>query len=271
LNTVSIHPVVQTVRSELVYKFNPGGGTAYAARPILKAPPAVYNWTGFYVGGGFGYGMFNLDTQWTGVFDPFTMPLTQKQGGRGWLGTATVGGDFQFSDRIVAGVFADYDWARIKGNIQYQTAFEVGTVKETAAWAVGARVGWLVTPAILSYINGGYTQARFSEVHLVNNHFGNQLFGANIDTVPGHTYGGWFVGSGVEAKLDGLGPVGQGWFWRTEYRYAKYNGATLPNVCTDPIICPSPPIVVPVGTVLSTVAIQPAVQTLRAELVYKIN
>ena len=45
-----------------------------------------------------------------GGFDPFTLPFTQTQGGRGWLGTVTVGGDYQFNDRIVVGVFADYDW-----------------------------------------------------------------------------------------------------------------------------------------------------------------
>jgi outer membrane immunogenic protein len=134
-------------------------------KPILKVPlpPApTYNWTGFYVGAGLGYGMYNLDTQWFAAGLPFTMPLTQTMGGRGWLGTVTAGADYQFNDRIVAGVFADYDFADMKGTIENQGAFSVGDMTETGAWAIGGRLGWLVDPDILTYFSGGYTQARFS-------------------------------------------------------------------------------------------------------------
>jgi hypothetical protein len=34
-------------------------------------------------------------------------------------------------------------------------------------WAVGGRLGWLVTPTLLTYVSGGYTQARFNEVNYV--------------------------------------------------------------------------------------------------------
>jgi outer membrane immunogenic protein len=276
LSTVSIHPIVQTVRSELIYKFDWGGPVVRPANsPSLftKAPPLSpsVRWTGLYLGVGAGYGMFNLDTQWTGVFDPFTMPLTQTMGGRGWLGTVTAGADYQFNDRIVAGVFADYDWANIAGTLEYQTAFETGTVKETSAWAIGARVGWLITPQMLAYVNGGYTQARLSETHLTLNRAGALFFGSAPQTVPGHTFGGWFLGTGMETAVDAILPFGKGWFWRNEYRYAKYESATLPNVCTDAVICPFPPLVIPVGTTVANVAIQPVVQTIRSEILFKFN
>ena len=110
--------------------------------PAYKSAVAVApSWTGLYVGGGVGYGMYNADTIWflpTGA--PF-QPLTQTQGGRGWLGTVNVGYDYQFNNNIVAGVLADYDLASIKGTIQDQGPFTVGTMTENSAWAIGARAG----------------------------------------------------------------------------------------------------------------------------------
>jgi outer membrane immunogenic protein len=49
--SVRTSPVVQTVRTELSYKFNMGGApaTSYVAAPI-----APVNWTGFHIGGGGG-------------------------------------------------------------------------------------------------------------------------------------------------------------------------------------------------------------------------
>src|SRR5262245_34788152 len=54
-------------------------------RPVTKAPPApvaVYNWTGCYVKGGGGYGMFNQDTT---TFDGSRQVGSEvTTGGRGW-------------------------------------------------------------------------------------------------------------------------------------------------------------------------------------------
>jgi hypothetical protein len=91
------------------------------------------------------------------------------------------------------------------------------------------------------------------------------------ETIAAHTYSGWFLGSGIEARLDSLGPFARGWSWRTEYRYANYRSATLPVVCTDAVICPVPPIVIPVGTTVANISVRPIVQTVRSELVYKFN
>ena len=33
----------------------------------------------------------------------------------------------------------------------------MGDIKQTSAWAAGARVGWLATPSFMTYANGGYT------------------------------------------------------------------------------------------------------------------
>src|SRR5262245_42300688 len=102
-------------------------------RASYKAPPPapVYNWTGFYVGAGFGYGMFNADSVLIhgATGQPDTPNVTA--GGRGLFGTVLVGGDYQFSERIVAGVFADFDFSRIKGDLGI-VEFS-GEMKQTSA------------------------------------------------------------------------------------------------------------------------------------------
>lgn len=252
-----------------------------AAAPVYtKAPPpAVYNWTGFYVGGGGGYGMWNIDTNAVGdptapaPFAGATLTQTTTNGGRGWFGTVTAGFDYQFSVPIVAGVFADYDFASIKGTLNTGMATNFfnnlgGTEKESGAWAVGGRAGWLVTPAILTYVNGGYTQARFDGFAVDNLAGLAALLPGPAPTgfsTAANTYHGWFIGSGVETQLAGLlGIFGNGWFMRTEYRFADYNSATLPVRTAAGAIAA-------VGGIPVDVTLHPYVQTVRAELTYKFN
>ena len=95
-------------------------------------------------------------------------------------------------------------------------------MSENTAWSTGVRVGWLVTPTILSCVDGGFTQANFSGMNINGDVFFN---GTPLETVAAHTYDGWFLGSGAEAAL----PVfGKGWFARVEYRYSEYERASLP-------------------------------------------
>src|SRR6202007_2473164 len=104
------------------------------------------------------------------------------------------GCDYQtplFNGRVVIGAFADYDFMDLTGTFQDSISGLVGTEKERDAWAAGGRVGYLVTPNLLTYFEGGYTQARFDSIAL------------STDTVPSfptifsvtsNTYHGWFIG-----------------------------------------------------------------------------
>src|SRR3954469_7743557 len=79
-----------------------------AARPYAKAPMAapVANWTGFYIFGGGGGGLWasDSDTRVTATGLPLT--ITQRQGGSGWFGTVGLGYDWQFNGPWVAGILA---------------------------------------------------------------------------------------------------------------------------------------------------------------------
>ncbi len=226
-----------------------------AKAPILKAPvAAATNWTGLYINGGWGYGIWNADTttalSTTGVC---VLCVNQEQGGKGWLGVIGVGYDYQFAPNWVAGVFTDFNFSSLKGTIQDQGPFFAGDIKETSAWAAGGRLGYLVTPDALVYLNAGYSNARFSGATMV------VTFAASPTgfSTPSFNTGGWFVGAGTETTMNGaLGIFGPGWFWRNEYRYAGYSNKTLPD--NGPAL-------------LNSINFKPFVQTITSQLVYKLN
>ena len=220
------------------------------APPITRAPPAIgYNWTGCYVDGGGGYGLFNQDSFAREDGVPSTSKVTN--GGRGWFGTVGGGCDVQFGQSWVLGAFGDYDFAGLRGNVVIPGQNVVGREKETSAWAVGGRLGYTLTPTILTYVNAGYTQARFSGVN-----FFDQTTGASgNEQIGAHTYSGWFLGSGFEYNL-GFMP---GLFWRTEYRFAQYGRDNLPILDNGGA---------PTGTSLAS---DKTVQTIRSELVWRFN
>jgi outer membrane immunogenic protein len=126
---------------------------ASAADMATKAPIEIAgpSWTGFYVSGG---GAWTADTT---TVDQNTGQcvgcVVQVQGGKGWLGRVGIGYDYQFTSLLVAGLFGDYDFASLKGTIQDQNAGFTGEIKQNSAWALGARVGWLITPGVLGYAN----------------------------------------------------------------------------------------------------------------------
>src|SRR6266545_42970 len=137
--------------------------------PITKAPPPVapigYNWTGCYVDGGGGYGLFNQDSFTN--FEGGGSSSEVTNGGRGWFGTVGAGCDVQFGGWVL-GAFGNYDFTDLKGDVVIPGLGAVGREKQDSAWAVGGRLGYTLTPTILTYVNAGYTQARFSGVNFVN-------------------------------------------------------------------------------------------------------
>jgi outer membrane immunogenic protein len=234
-------------------------GLATAADMPLKAMPApvapVYNWTGLYVDGGFGYGMWTADTTTVSpVTGACVLCVTQTQGGKGWFGTIGGGYDWQFrlgNWNMVAGALGGYDFSSIEGTIQDQGPFFAGREKMTSAWYAGARLGWLPSNDVLTYVNGGWTGAHFNGTNMVGTFVGTSTtFGT-----PAFSTTGWFLGGGVEYMIL------PGWFSRTEYRLAHYDNNTLPDTGT----------IAGVPISFSSITFQHTVQTVRTELVYKFN
>ena len=201
--------------------------SASAADLAVKAPPPpapVYNWTGFYIFGGGGGGLWAADqnVQITGTGIPLT--IDRRQGGSGWFGTVGLGYDWQFNGPWVFGLFADGQFGSMKGTLDDPFNQWIGTIKLQDSWAVGARVGYLVAPNVLSYVNGGYSGSHWSGTTLVDA-FSGAPVGGHTDSF---NRNGWFIGGGVENNLNIFGITAPGWFMKTEYRSAFYDKKSVP-------------------------------------------
>jgi outer membrane immunogenic protein len=221
--------------------------------PVMKAPPIgpIMSWTGCYLEGGGGYGMWDQNV--TSFNSNVQTDSRVNNGGRGWFGTVGGGCDLQVSGSWVIGIFGDYDFSDIHGDasVPLSGVSYAGQEKMRSAWSVGGRIGYLITPSVLTYFSGGFTEARFGSFNLTLTTATTPSF-----TIGSHTYSGWFLGGGYEYNLGWL----PGLFWKTEYRFAQYETDSLPL------------------TVYSTGAATTRsidstkyVQTIRSELVWRFN
>lgn len=247
-------------------------GTAYAADMPMKAPMApapVVSWTGCYLDGGAGYGMWNQRHTTNTTFGavPGTT-IEQDDGGRGWLGRVGIGCDYQVAPKWVIGAFGQYDWMGLNGTNSPLEVIGLGaggtapfapvsaTEKERNAWYAGARIGYLLTPSVLTYFDGGYTATRFGSQALTTNLGAPIGFGFN-----GQTYSGWFLGSGFETALaDWLPGLPSGLFLRSEYRYSGFGQKTINEIALATGL--------PDGNSENT---KLSVQTVTTELVWRFN
>jgi outer membrane immunogenic protein len=225
---------------------------AYTKAPAMVAP--IYNWTGFYLFGGAGGGVWDANEH---VVTAAGTPLTinQRQGGDGWFGTVGAGYDWQFNSSWVAGIFADGQFGSLRGSLNDNFNGLTGNEKLRDSWAAGVRLGYLVAPMVYSYVNGGFTQSYWSST--------SQTFttgGAALVSTPSFNRSGFFVGGGVENNLNIFGITAPGWFMKTEYRAAYYNRATL----AETVIATGAPL----G---ASETFKPLVQTISTSLVYRFN
>jgi outer membrane immunogenic protein len=208
---------------------------AVKARPAPPPPPPVANWTGCYIAGSVGYGLFDNETD-SRFRDPVTGVVTVTGapvdvGGRGWLAGGGGGCDYQFgfgggggifgTGQFVIGFLGDYYWSDMRGNRPSVFAGNLFSAQEKvdSQWAVGGRIGWLVNPNTLTYFSGGYTEANLTGV---GNYFSPVAGFAGLGVgLPGRTVQGWFLGGGVEYQ-SGWVP---GLTWKTEYRVSEYDRA----------------------------------------------
>ena len=237
-----------------------------------RAPPAaapVANWTGWYVAGGGGYGLYDAESSSAFIVPgPASFAASNgTTGGKGYFGRVQTGYDYQFANTWVLGVFADYDFSSIKGTAVDTSAglFALNgglgaavPLKQTSAYSVGGRIGYLVNPAFLTFFEGGYAHASFkggAETSTVV--APGFVFGvANGLTLPNQGFSGYFLGGGTEYMIL------PGWFVKSEYRVANYGSQTTNLIRVAPALA---------AFTSATYTLKPVVQTVSAELVYKFN
>jgi outer membrane immunogenic protein len=233
-----------------------------AARPYTKAPMVApaYNWTGFYIFGGGGGGLWKADTNVVTFPGGVGLSRDSRMGGDGWFGTVGAGYDWQFGPSWVFGVFGDGQFGSLRGSIVRPIA-GVGAVEATEklrdTWAAGVRLGYLVAPNVYSYVNAGYTGSEWSGAGF------SSLVAAGgpvVFTTPSFHRDGWFIGGGVENSLNIFGIAAPGWFMKTEYRSAFFDRITLPET-----------LVATGGPDGIATTFKPWVQTISTSLVYRFN
>lgn len=208
-----------------------------SAPMYTKAPlPAVYSWTGFYVGGNFGYG-FGIDPTTQGSAFPdgdVGTYGTFNEAPHGALGGGQIGYNWQFDPHWLVGAEADWQWSGQRdSSCQYvcppvsngppiavtqdQRLSDFGTARVRLGYAQDR---WLW------YATGGFAWGRV-----------NQTF-ALAETAPGfvfagsasdsHNLTGWTAGGGVETKLWGR------WSAKLEYLYADLGSVSDAFTIADP-------------------------------------
>jgi high affinity Mn2+ porin len=191
----------------------------------VKAPirSAIYDWTGFYVGGHFGFGdaSFGPGTNPTplqGVFLPHSPT--------GLIGGFQAGYNRQLSNHLALGIEADasfpspIDVPRL-APAPFNTSIDyVGTLRGRVGYAFGP---WM------PYLTGGFA---WGHAHVIV----NDDAGGLLATVKGHQTG-WTAGAGVEFAVSG------NWSAKVEYDYIDLSPRTydlggfgLPGVNVDPRI-----------------------------------
>jgi outer membrane immunogenic protein len=110
---------------------------------------------------------------------------------------------------------------------------------------------------LLTYFNGGFTEANFKQVNYLD---------AALGTPTGLVLGsqrreGFFLGGGTEYAISQI----PGLFWKSEYRFADYGRKDFGQLCTVTGPCGVG------GTIHSIDSSRTFVQTATTELVYRFN
>ena len=187
----------------------------YTKAPMMPEP--VYNWTGFYIFGGAGGGVWDADSLSVNAAGNATT-ITQRTGGDGWFGTVGAGYDWQFNHSWVAGIFADGQFGSLRGSLN-DAASRFDRQRESFR-ILGRSVAELASSSLrmCSPTSTPVTPSPTGrDLRLV------RLLAQRPPSRRLRSTGGWFVGGGVENNLNIFGITAPGWFMKTEYRAAYYD------------------------------------------------
>ena len=178
----------------------------YTKAPVYTPPQAIYNWTGFYIGGHLG-GAFAGDNSLTG------------SGGR-FLGGVQGGFDYQFATNWVIGAEAQYSWLTSSNSGVLFPGGSLVTSKNDQLGSATGRFGYTWGPALL-YAKGGYAWRD-------NPNIGVSAGGTPVAfTTEGAHQNGWTVGAGLEYMF------APNWSAKAEYQYYNFGSTTFTSGPAD--------------------------------------
>jgi outer membrane immunogenic protein len=175
----------------------------YTKAPVYTAPQAVYDWTGFYIGGHIG-GAFAGNNSLEG------------SGGR-FLGGVQGGADYQFATNWVIGAEAQYSWLANNNNGAVFPGGTLVTTNNNQLGSVTGRLGYTWGPALL-YAKGGYAWRDGNAIGVTNAGV-PQVFGTTGNHKDGYT-----VGAGLEYMF------APNWSAKAEYQYYNFGNTAFTAV-----------------------------------------
>jgi opacity protein-like surface antigen len=227
---------------------------------VYRAPPVLWSWTGFYIGGHVGAGFGNAS---------FSDPAGPAIYGGAVRGSAALGGgqigyNWQIPrTAFVIGIEADADAisANGSGTCLASSGFFISAncrVRQDAGGSLTGRAGYAIGPSgrTLLYVKGGAAWLD-EQIDITTN--------GVLPYAPTSLEGvrwGWTVGAGVERALT------PAWSFRLEYDYANFGDvgmATPPSYFQ--VLPPSPVGYVP--TAGGTASVGQSLQTVKLGLNYK--
>jgi len=195
----------------LAWAAAPASAADLAPKMVTKAPQAIWDWTGFYVGGYVGVG-----TNRSHAFDPTAGASGELDFvGTGFTGGGVAGYNWQVSRNWVVGIEGDIGYLGLSHNsLDYnEGAAQLFTNQETNWLAtLRGRVGYTTGPN-LTYVTGGAAWV----------HTKDSLVSTAGAVSSSETKTGWVYGSGTETMLGG------GWTAKAETLYVNAGDSTLSN------------------------------------------
>jgi outer membrane immunogenic protein len=248
------------------------GTPAFAADMPVKAPyapaPAVYNWTGWYVGvnagASFGnvktdsnvapYTIFNLLTPTTDFITYPGVAGSDRTYPDGFMGGGQIGYNYQFSPIWVVGWEADFQGAVERDSSYLSTPLNqnsiaasppgVFTQTATALTNYTTNIDWFGTVRlragyvwgngnVFSYVTGGlaYGEVKINGTNTISGLLNS--FPSSIAQSFGHSQvnTGWVVGYGTEGVIDFWGA--RNWTWKVEGLYMDLGHLDTTGVTTS--------------------------------------
>jgi outer membrane immunogenic protein len=211
------------------------------AFPVV-APIAVYDWSGYYVGGVLGGAWATNDISDPGlgiIGTGLGVPVIQTTNGNGFIGGIEGGSNYQFG-KLVVGWEGDITWGRLKGTSA--TSFTGPLIAPAAlSRAMSVDTNWIATTTSrvgiahnnwLLYGKAGVAWANNSYTDAWAVSSGPSLF---TGTGSSSTQTGWTVGTGLEWAFM------PNWSLKVEYDYLDFgtktvaiNGAITPGGAAIP-------------------------------------
>ena len=195
-----------------------------AKAPAYKAPPpiALYNWTGFYIGGHIGGGWADEGATELapGTVSFPTGTVFNDHHLSGFLGGVQGGFNWQASNNFVLGIEGEYSWEDLRGTtstVSIVNGFiSTTTVKSTELALLTGRLGYAANNWLFYFKGGG------AWGHGSSNGTGVTGAGAFFDTTSSSTdRTGWVVGGGVEW---GFAP---NWSAKIEYNHVDFGSTNV--------------------------------------------